>query len=857
MQFKSFTNDHEAAALALFRLQKPRFLQAVGSALTEALFIRRAPERPSSLSVVTPALDAVVRKFLASPEASAFLAASGGDIHAVEELSFVLFQIGLTGLVNRHASQAVFIEPSTMVSVEAPPALIIERTRAIVLRAWFADARRIDDGIDDSLPPPDPAAAFRIGHAIVPPDGGAPVVVTGWITRDGVLLQDAAIAHSLVSGYRAERAFFARLSKEHVERLRMRSISADPSHAAAVVAALSSISARLDRAVSFVDLSDHWRRRRAGMGAPALGDGSDRPSHVRPAMPWWTEAADEGRVTPEVLAAAFATGRTWSWLHSPKLVVPLVVESAGPVVVDGEASDVGRMVAGLLLPGGQEIGARLARAAMRLVAVAPDSASFPALYTSRLSGARLTVDAYALPAVPGDPDPRRIVTRVLSAAERLALFRGVPQPAGSAGASGFRLPVGSVIVIPDAGPAYLRGRGWRIDPRSRLVAWDWRGEPGSGLLVGGIEGPGRDASGRRNLSGLPLQEYLHCGGHRWWNLDGSGALLDETEAEWEDRRDRVRAAAWEAVHTGAMTPSRWRWLAWTLIGHHGGSAAGSPAPGEWRSSDPVAPPLGDALRFSAGRSSMRTEWSDPVLFARRWADALLPPTLRDHRVHRAMASRPGGDDGDYLSIWMKALASCPSVVPDVHSEEDQARQAAFASMRDAALGGRSFKAFWSASDAARSEAELRRSGHDARIAAHRAWMIRRTVLVEVVAEGSLVRVPWSWDAFPEPFIAPAVMAIPTSSHRIGIDFTSLVDQGNGPPDAPSVFMSAAGPMEMLLPSALSRLEAADSPDRMPLNKDRAALNAAPIAVDHPDVSPRRQEVTLFRRAMALLSGELN
>ena len=57
--------------------------------------------------------------------------------------------------------------------------------------------------------------------------------------------------------------------------------------------------------------------------------------------------------------------------------------------------------------------------------------------------------------------------------------------------------------------------GWRIGPDRRLVAWDWRGEARP-LPVGGADGPGRDPDGRRNRSAVPVQGFLHHGGHRWW-----------------------------------------------------------------------------------------------------------------------------------------------------------------------------------------------------------------------------------------------------------------------------------------------------------------------------------------------------
>jgi hypothetical protein len=71
---------------------------------------------------------------------------------------------------------------------------------------------------------------------------------------------------------------------------------------------------------------------------------------------------------------------------------------------------------------------------------------------------------------------------------------------------------------------------------------------------------------------------------------------------------------------------------------------------------------------------------------------------------------------------------------------------------------------------------------DARVEEHRAWMRENASLVLIVADGPLRAIPWTHDAYPEPLSPPAVMDIPLFDHPVGVDFTTLPDQGNGFPD---------------------------------------------------------------------------
>ena len=634
------------------------------------------------------------------------------------------------------------------------------------LRRWFAEARRVLDGMDDTLPMTDPPLVWRTSHPIEG-DGGL-VRLTGWFYALEDRLADAAVRRSaLIGGCLAERRFMDAMA-ERAARLREQAeaMGASPE-------VLAGMEAQLAEGQRQAVLLDWWREQRLRAGTHWAGVGRDRPSILAPAVPWWEVAAAKGKISAAALQEVKTRIAVFGWS-------PASFERA-----EGSGAVDEPLLAALGRVGGEETAARLARLALRLERCKPGA------------GGGLVGSGYALleaPAVAGDPDPRRVRTRVLTARERARLFEGLPQVPGSAGEHGFALPVGSVMVITENASAYLRGRGWRIAGSGELVAWDWRGE-GVRMPVGGLGGPGRDADGRRNLSPVPFQTCVYAHGMRWWNIDGGGVLFDETDGEWEDRRLRIRALAWEALRAGPLTPGQWCWVAWSLIGPVDGPATFSPGAGEWCPPRPSGGVLGDAIAYRAGWRTEPREWNDAVNFARRWGREL-PEGLREHAVHRALERREGGETDCYVSRLARVVADGFAA--------DPGRRAAFDAWRDEVLGPGGFAGFWERVEGRRAFDQEQQALYQAEVEEHRAWKREYTRLVEVQAEGELEVVPWDELAFPEGLRPPACMEIPLMDGPGGFDFESLeLDQqlngggvggtaGDDEPIAPEVVGSLPG-----------------------------------------------------------------
>ena len=656
--------------------------------------------------------------------------------------------------------------------------------------------------------------------------------VTGWVTIEGdQLISPERLPDALVAGYRAERLFIDR-SIRAAEAMRIHLIGPSHPSVADVRQAFSPIEARLAHVRRQVGFAEFWRRQRMVGGRAVLGDGLDTVAALTPSVPWWETARDEGFVTEAELRRVRLLSSTWSW--RPERELP--AGDPPSLLPHGPGLGVDDLVMALLEPGGEETAARLARFAVRLERVNPTRGG----RTGALAETRLSA-----PMVAGDPDTRRLAIRMLSSAERRRLFGGGVPASGSPAESEFALPVGSVIVVPDESAPYLRGRGWSISADRRLVAWDWRGEPGV-VPVGGAGGPGRDASGAINRSTIPLRGSVPYRGSRWWNLEGSGVLRDETSYEWEDRRDRMRGQAWRVLEAGGtMSPGQWRWLCWTLMGHHAAAHDQPPGLGRWRERERPSTPLGDEIRFAAGPSSMRGDWSDVSGHARRWARLLLPAALRGHRLHHLAESRPGGDQTPYAEAWAEALEDCPSL-PGRACSPQQA--GAFASFRRAALGHMSFDAFWERVDERKSYEARRRSAYEAGVEAHRDWMRRHAALVEVSAEGDLVPVPWSPDAYPEPFCPPACMDIPAPGGQVGINFSQLADETTGPNGGAPSFLSRESLGKLFHPSAAAAMRHADPSDFDPVSDPPVGAGEA-LAFDAPG-----RDAAAFARACALIWG---
>jgi hypothetical protein len=628
------------------------------------------------------------------------------------------------------------------------------------LRDWFADAHRVDDGMDDSLPFPFPPMQYHRDYPRKGKDGRIEFV-SGWIsTEDESIVPAEDVPAAFVAGHARERAEVDAHAK-HLEEIR-RTVEAGKVAGEAepeVDEALASMESQLRRAKRFVALTDWWRRRR--IRRQGFGDGADSPILLAPQLPWWEAAVDLGRVSKEEFQAVRERARGWAWprLEDSHARWVAFAEAAGlpppelPTHSD-EVLPLDDLLAHVLKPGGEEILARYARLAVRLDAVQPSRAAEP-----------VEVGPVVLE-VPGEPDPRRLTSRILTIAERQELFGG-DGPEGSAGEPGRPLPVGGVVVVLRDGTApYLRGRGWHVRPDGLFIAWDWRGEPGRPpFLVPRCHHPHNPP----DPGAVPFGDHVGRAGHRWWNLQGSGLLADETPDEWEDRRDRARLQAMPLIESGAMTPGMLRFFAWTLAGHAGGPWPDAPGLGEWRPRPVPFRPLGDEIAYEAGPATQRSEWSDVALHDRHWSAIAFPAAFRAHPLVREIEGRlpADGDSRPWHEVWADAVAEavdlsqpppCAGMLPLPWDE------------------------YWAWIADAEAFAESSAAAMDARVEEHRAWMRENASLVLIVADGPLRAIPWTHDAYPEPLLPPAVMDIPLFDHPVGVDFTTLPDQGNGFPD---------------------------------------------------------------------------
>ena len=446
----------------------------------------------------------------------------------------------------------------------------------------------------------------------------------------------------------------------------------------------------------------------------------------------------------------------------------------------------------------------------------------------------------------GPPEQGRV--RVLTDLERARLFHGEPQPSGSAGAPGFQLPVGSVIVIPDDEPAYLRGRGWRISPERRLITWSASGEPGPVMDVGGSApaGAGDNAPGSAwpwNGSALPLGGAVHSAGMRWSNVLGDGSLWDETPLEWEDRRDRLRSAVRARLASRQdLSPSEWRWAWWSLMGHCGSASDWRFGDEDWRwpaATNPYGESVvSDCTRYVAGPRTQNGEWTSPE---------------HDALWMQFAGLRHANGSTDLLTQWLDEVRERAT-----QRAADPVWQSAHEAAVRTMLGGRTAQEFWADERLAERSARDAEGGYREAVTAHRAWMRRHVRLAYVPdpcgtgpldgPDAPVTAVSWTEEFSPEPFVVPAAMVIPMASDGQLHDFST--GDHSAVPSAEQVqarcFGASAPSGRPLQPGAPPGSSLPGGPS------DEAAADTAALGLSTEAMEARWQ--TVFREAHALLLG---
>lgn len=187
----------------------------------------------------------------------------------------------------------------------------------------------------------------------------------------------------------------------------------------------------------------------------------------------------------------------------------------------------------LLEPGGIDFLSRLERVRARLDSPAPERRAPIVLR--------------------GDDKP----TVILSSAEHGRIFgRSVPA-AESASEPGFPIPVGSVVVMPDGEPAYLRGRGMSTMRDGRLLARHSRGVNAT-VLPFHLPDHLRDAALLLDpppFGWAPGPEHIYFGGYRWTLRSGGGPRrFDESEYEMRMRSERMARRHVAEIATGQGCP---------------------------------------------------------------------------------------------------------------------------------------------------------------------------------------------------------------------------------------------------------------------------------------------------------------
>ena len=408
----------------------------------------------------------------------------------------------------------------------------------------------------------------------------------------------------------------------------------------------------------------------------------------------------------------------------------------------------------------------------------------------------------------------------------------------------FELPAGRVLVLPRGDEAYLRGCGLLITRDRRLKGWDWRGEPGRPLPVGGVmEVAGnqwKHVNGAANYSAVPLDGAQYYRGKRWFNRDGSGTLFDETVYEWEDRRDRIRSTFWgklrgtmqnrqaadiSSIVAPALHPAEWAFYFWTLTGPYMSSDDWRPPPGQWRWPDVGSPerdtPVQSALRYLVGPESWPSEWTDLKNHDRKWANDFFPSGLLAHPAMRDALQCPpqsGEPAVPFNETWLQQMQIAFQDM-DRPTDTDRAgaptaHRQAFEDLKSDALSGKSLDDWWKDAEEkiafdARQRAEWR-----AEVDQHRRWMREHSLIAYIPdPEGTgpldgpdarIVVEQWSHDFMPEPLVAPAAFDIDVSP-QVAHDFRNDLDQGNGEPGKPASFLHLSNTIKRSLAKVEPRI----------------------------------------------------
>jgi hypothetical protein len=736
---------------------------------------------------------------------SVFSPKSENLLRAMEEAGFSLANDLFESWVSSPSALVPAQGASTLLrSVDVLAELTAEdlKWRLRTLVDWFEDAHTSDDGIDDSLPSMSPPIVWYDDVVTEIVDGN-PITITGWVnllTQEAV--PDTAIGKAFADGYLAERKYVERLRKEIMDLRQSLAMKGRPRpEIDAMIADTEAVLEKMRRAVGF---QDFFRRRLVPTLEDPFRSSTPIPSADMIAAPWREAAATNGMLSQHDLDALKVMPGRWAW--EPDHNKEVVYERSPPddPVVDD-------LLARLLEVNGEDLAARFARIAVRFNALENPKT------TNRIV---LNLDNVKHPLFPiaaaGEPDPRRLKPpMVLTEEAHRFSFEGNLFPRGSAGEYLFALPPGSVVVWPKGEAPYLRGRGWRVTCDRRLLAWSGDVEPDWIMPFGGVDQPPGPCEGE-NLSPVAYHGWVSHRGLRWWNVDGSGELSDETLYEWEDRRFRVREQAWAALKSkgpSGLSASQWRWVHWNFIGHYFGDHSWRLPPSGWRWLGEDGPghvaPGGKRLAFVTGLDSAPSEWSE-VQHNRKWMGDVLPQRMRDHALVRALQCRPGGTTEPFVEVLLESVREAMEEI-NAHP----GRRKAFEDLRLKMLGGVSLDVFWE-----RAEAQRR---FDAEVAAqwatdvedHRKWM-RQNCRVAVVPDPSEVGedhgptavlrfVPWTHDFAPEPLLVPEQMRMPFVPDGVGYDFTRDKDKGAGLPDKPAPFMDPGYMVKLMIPSAHAQI----------------------------------------------------
>ena len=786
-----------------------------------------AESEPSGLASVPlaaePATDDVVSVVAVDPDGSDEAAAvEAADVVEVPPSSAVdVSVVDLDALVER---------------LRADP--VATRVRVARLSVAFAEARRPDDGMRQVLPPLRPAVSWVARYMDKDPDSPTGLRErAGWVDRRADrFYTDIELKRLLVAGYK----FQIEMADQYASSLD--SVSGawvGQERTPEIEAALAAVDRLVSRAKSVATMHDYWRSiliaspkvRLSDISVSAVSDRLD------PDGPWVAHAEGRSGLPTGSSESRARAARSWAWAPdgSGDDEVPSAPERDARWL-----ADVDGIAVRLLEPDGEFAISRLGLLAVRLQACRPGCPGFRSDLPPPADDRAFVVD--------GDPSPSRGRFYRMSESERAAVFgrcSSGPDADGSASDPSLLLPAGCVVVLPDGEGAYLRGRGWRICRDRSLLAWDWRGEPGPPLPVGGsiaaTLGGRFDGLGRRNDSPVPIGGWLSYRGNRWWNLDGSGSLRDETDFEWEDRRDRMRATFWSALRATlprdpvsdalsafapSLSPEAWRMYFWTMIGHYMVDDDWVMQPGEWRWARGVSPsrdaPLQSSIRFNVGVESWPSEWSDRIAHDRKWIGDFMPSALLDHPAVRDALSYPLDSSGPdaaseappLLESWFERLREAVAdmdlpAAGDVPGSPTEHR-VAFDQLVAHALDGKDLAAWWSDVERKLAFDARQRASWRAEVDAHRAWMRRRCRIAYVPdpegvgphdgPDARILVAPWSHDFMPEPLVAPAAFGMDWSP-SVGHDYRLDPDQGNGIEGHPAFFLNMDHTIKGSLPKA--------------------------------------------------------